>query len=109
MDRLRKKTAVITGGSSGIGLATAGLFLAEGARVIITGRSQPALDEAARTLGEGVFAIQSDAENLADIRALAGKISVISPAIDILFVNAGVTLLLLSSRLPKRSLMPTWM
>lgn len=92
MDRLRGKTAVITGGSSGIGLATASLFLAEGARVIITGRSKPALDEAARILGEGVFAIQSDAENLADIHALAGKVNVISPTIDILFVNAGIAL-----------------
>ena len=72
---LQGKTALITGGNSGIGLATARLLLAQGARVAITGRDRAKLDEAATELGPGVLAIQADvnaAEGLAEItRAVA--------------------------------------
>ena len=67
--RLRTKTALITGGNSGIGLATARLFLAEGARVAITGRNQKSLDAAASDLGSGLLAIQAD---VTDIEATEG-------------------------------------
>lgn len=63
--RLSGKTAFITGGNSGIGLATARAFLAEGARVAITGRDQQKLDRVAAELGSGVVAIQADATDAA--------------------------------------------
>ncbi|MBC7919757.1 MAG: SDR family oxidoreductase [Ferruginibacter sp.] len=89
MKKLANKVAVITGGNSGIGLATAREFIELGARVIITGRNQRTLEEAQQQLGDGLHAIASDAGDLADIRALAGQVAAIAPRIDILFVNAG--------------------
>lgn len=90
MDRLKGKTAVITGGNSGIGYATAALFLKEGARVIITGRRNDAVREAVEKLGKGAYGIVSDAGNMADVRKLPEDIKEISSTVDVLFANAGV-------------------
>src|SRR5687767_14536837 len=92
MSRLKGKTALITGGNSGIGLATAQLFLEEGARVIITGRRADAVKQAVEQLGKGAFGIVSDAGNMSDIKALPAKVKEITPVVDILFANAGVGL-----------------
>jgi NAD(P)-dependent dehydrogenase (short-subunit alcohol dehydrogenase family) len=90
MSKLNSKVAVITGGNSGIGYATAELFLKEGAKVIITGRRKEAVDEAVQQLGKGAHGIVSDAGNMNDLSALRQKIAAIAPSIDILFANAGV-------------------
>lgn len=92
MDKLKGKTAVITGGNSGIGFATAQLFLQEGAQVIITGRRADAVKDAVTQLGKGAFGIVSDAGKMEDVRALPGKVKEITSSIDILFANAGVGL-----------------
>lgn len=92
MGKLSGKTAVITGGNSGIGLSTAQLFLKEGAKVIITGRNQKAIDEALEKLGEGAHGVLSDAGKMDNINALRDKITAISNKVDILFINAGVGL-----------------
>ena len=73
LKRLSKKTAIITGGNSGIGLATARLFVAEGARVAITGRNQATLDPAAGGLGEGHLAMKADAT---DVASTDGNLSI---------------------------------
>jgi NAD(P)-dependent dehydrogenase (short-subunit alcohol dehydrogenase family) len=70
MGKLSGKIAVITGGSAGMGLATAKLFGEEGAKVIITGRNQAALDEAAQSIGGDVEAFRGDISKVADIEAL---------------------------------------
>jgi NAD(P)-dependent dehydrogenase (short-subunit alcohol dehydrogenase family) len=88
--KLNNKIAVITGGNSGIGLATAQAFIQEGARVIIVGRNQQALDEAVISLGEKATAIQADIANLADIDSLYATIKNEIGNIDIIVVNAGV-------------------
>jgi NAD(P)-dependent dehydrogenase (short-subunit alcohol dehydrogenase family) len=92
MNRLKGKTAVITGGNSGIGLATAQLFLEEGARVIITGRRADAVKQAIESLGRGAFGIVSDAGNMTAVRTLPDEVKRITPQVDILFANAGVGL-----------------
>ncbi len=92
MSKLKGKTAVITGGNSGIGLATAELFLKEGAKVIITGRREDAVKEAVKSLGSGAHGVVSDAGNMTDVKALPGKVKAISNTVDILFANAGVGL-----------------
>jgi NAD(P)-dependent dehydrogenase (short-subunit alcohol dehydrogenase family) len=92
MNKLSGKTAVITGGNSGIGFATAELFVKEGAQVIITGRRKDAVDEAVRKIGKGAFGIVSDAGKMQDVNVIQEKISAIFSTVDILFVNAGVGL-----------------
>jgi len=88
--RLAKKTALITGGNSGIGLATARLFLAEGARVAITGRNRKTLDAAVAELGHDVLAIQADVTDIeATERAVAKAIEKFGK-LDIVFANAGI-------------------
>ena len=88
--RLEGKVAVVTGGNSGIGLASAKRLQEEGARVAISGRSKKTLDEAVRTIGNGVLAIQADVAKLADLDKLYSAVSEKLGKIDVLFVNAGV-------------------
>lgn len=88
MGRLNGKYALITGGTSGIGLETARQFLAEGAKVAITGRSEQGLQEAKSQLGE-VLTFQSEAGDIPSQRALAKAIQVQWPQLDILFANVG--------------------
>jgi NAD(P)-dependent dehydrogenase (short-subunit alcohol dehydrogenase family) len=87
--RLAGKVALITGGSSGIGLASARRFVADGARVFITGRRQEALDSARRELGENVTAIQADSTSHTDLLRVAQTIRATTGYLDIVFANAG--------------------
>jgi NAD(P)-dependent dehydrogenase (short-subunit alcohol dehydrogenase family) len=87
--KLAGKVAVVTGGSSGIGLATAERFVAEGAYVFITGRRQGELDAASRRIGENVTAVQGDVSNLADLDRLYATVEREQGRIDVLFANAG--------------------
>lgn len=84
------KVALVTGGNSGIGLATAMLLKREGAKVIISGRDQNTLNEAAAAIGEGTFALRSDVNALADLDALFTFVEKHAGKIDLLFANAGV-------------------
>lgn len=88
--RLEGKVAVVTGGNSGIGLASAKRLQEEGARVAISGRSKQTLDEAVRTIGNGVLAIQADVAKLGELDKLYSEVSEKLGKIDVLFVNAGV-------------------
>ncbi len=90
MNTLEGKVAVITGGSSGIGLATARLFQQSGAKVAISGRNQKSLDEAVVELGSGVLAVRSDVSKLKDLDALFDAVLKKLGPIDVLFANAGV-------------------
>ena len=90
MLRLEGKVAVVTGGNSGIGLATAKRFRDEGARVAISGRSRETLDEAVKILGGDALAVQADVSKLSDIDELFSVVSRTLGKIDILFVNAGM-------------------
>jgi len=90
MSKLTGKVAVITGGSSGIGLATAEQFVAEGAYVYITGRRQKELDAAVKQIGRNVTGVQGDVSNLADLDRLYAQIAKEKNHIDILFANAGI-------------------
>ena len=85
------KKIVITGGSTGIGLAAARLFADGGAHVLITGRTRSTLDAALEQLGSRAIAVRSDAASLPDIKALAGTVEERFGVVDALFVNAGVT------------------
>ena len=87
--KLEGKIALVTGGSTGIGLATAHQFVKEGAYVFITGRRQPELDAAVKTIGANVTAIQADASNLADLDKVYAQIKKEKGRVDVLFANAG--------------------
>lgn len=87
--KLAGKVAVITGGNSGIGLATAQRFVAEGAHVFITGRRQSELDAAVKQIGNNVTGVQGDVSNLADLDRLYATVKHQKGRIDILFANAG--------------------
>jgi NAD(P)-dependent dehydrogenase (short-subunit alcohol dehydrogenase family) len=89
MGKLDGKIAVVTGGNSGIGLATAKRFVAEGAYVFITGRRKPELDAAVQAIGQNVTGIQADSSNLADLDRLFATVKAQKGRIDALFVNAG--------------------
>lgn len=89
MDRFNGKTALITGGTTGIGLATAKLFISEGARVIVTGRAPATIKAAQVELGVNAIVIKSDATSLTDMDALAEKVKETFGKLDVLFVNAG--------------------
>jgi len=88
--RFQGKVAVVTGGNSGIGLGVAKAYAREGAQVAITGRNQKTLEVAAKEIGDGTLAIQSDAGKVAEIEAAMKKINERLGRIDALFVNAGV-------------------
>ena len=88
---LKGKIALITGGSAGIGLATAKQFVEEGAYVYITGRRQPALDAAVESIGSNVTAIQGDVAKLSDLDRIYAQISKERGRLDILFANAGTS------------------
>src|SRR5678816_2783964 len=90
MGKLEGKVAVVTGGNSGIGLATAKEFSEQGAKVVISGRDQQTLNSAKKEIGNGVLAVKADTSNLNDIDALFGAVQKEFGKIDVLFVNAGV-------------------
>jgi NAD(P)-dependent dehydrogenase (short-subunit alcohol dehydrogenase family) len=90
MSVLNGKVAVITGGNSGIGLATAKRFVKEGAYVFITGRRQAELDAAVSLIGKNVTAVQGDVSNLDDLDRLYEVVRKVKGRVDIVFANAGV-------------------
>ena len=90
MDRLSGKIALITGGSSGIGLETAKLFAKEGAFVFITGRRQAELEKAVAAIGSNAKGIRGDIANLGDLDRLFEEIKEVKGRLDILFANAGL-------------------
>lgn len=90
MNRLRGKRALITGGTSGIGLETAQLFIAEGARVAVTGKNPKTLNEARAALGDDALVIAADASTVADQKQTADEIRGTFGNLDVLFVNAGI-------------------
>jgi NAD(P)-dependent dehydrogenase (short-subunit alcohol dehydrogenase family) len=89
-NKLEGKTAVITGGTEGIGLATAKLFAKEGAYVFITGRRRKELDEAVKAIGSNATGVQGDVAKLADIDRLYETVGKVKGRVDIIFANAGV-------------------
>jgi NAD(P)-dependent dehydrogenase (short-subunit alcohol dehydrogenase family) len=90
MDRLHNKVAVITGGTTGIGLATAKRFLAEGARLVVTGRNDQTLAEARKELPSEVEVFKADTSRLEDIDRLVERVKTLHGGVDVLFVNAGI-------------------
>jgi NAD(P)-dependent dehydrogenase (short-subunit alcohol dehydrogenase family) len=90
MKLLEGKVAVVTGGNSGIGLATARAFHANGAKVVIAGRDRVTLEEVARQMGQDVLSVQADVTKLSDIDQLMARTNETFGKLDILFVNAGI-------------------
>ncbi|MEH6682628.1 MAG: SDR family oxidoreductase [Sediminicola sp.] len=91
MSQLKDKIAVVTGGSAGIGFAAAKEFIAQGAKVVITGRSQQTLDEAVEKLGGNAIGIRADAIRIKDTEELVAKVKSLYGSVDVLLVNAGVS------------------
>src|SRR6185295_3178807 len=89
MNKLEGKIALITGGNSGIGLATAKQFVNEGAHVFITGRRDPELAAAVKEIGRNVTAVQGDVSNLGDLDRMFAQIMREKGKLDIIFANAG--------------------
>ena len=89
MGKLDGKVAVVTGGTSGIGLATARRFAAEGAHVFITGRRKPELDATVKAIGSRATGVQGDVSNLADLDRLYAAVKEQKGRVDVLFANAG--------------------
>ncbi len=87
--KLEGKIALVTGGSSGIGLATAQNFVNEGAYVYITGRRQSELDKAVKKIGSNITAVRADASSLADLDRLFAQIKKEKGRLDVVFANAG--------------------
>jgi NAD(P)-dependent dehydrogenase (short-subunit alcohol dehydrogenase family) len=90
MGKLEGKIALITGGNSGIGLATAKQFVHEGAYVFITGRREPELAAAEKEIGRNVTSVQGDVSNLGDLDRLFAQIKQVKGKLDIVFANAGI-------------------
>ena len=88
-NRFEGKVVVITGGSDGIGLASAKRFAEEGAKVYITGRRQELLDQAVSQIGHGAVGVQGDVTNLADLTSLYERVERDHGKIDVVFANAG--------------------
>ncbi len=89
MNQLEGKTALVTGGTSGIGLATAQRFAQEGAHVFVTGRRQAELDQAVTSIGHGAVGVRGDVSDLSDLDAIYAKIAQRGHGLDVLFANAG--------------------
>lgn len=90
MGKLDDKIALITGGTTGIGLASARLFHQEGARVYVTGRNPETLGQARKSLPPEVTVLEADSANLGDLDRIVGRLKVEAGRLDILFINAGV-------------------
>ncbi len=90
MDRLKNKRALITGGTSGIGLETARQFIAEGARVALTGTNPVSLEAARKEFGDSAIVIPSDAASVPAQSQLAGQLKQSFGTLDVVFINAGV-------------------
>ncbi|KIH84169.1 SDR family oxidoreductase [Pseudomonas batumici] len=87
--RLKNKSALITGGTSGIGLATAKLFIAEGARVAVTGRDVAAFERVKAELGENALVLKGDVRSIEDMKAIAAEVKEKFGGLDVVFANAG--------------------
>src|SRR5215831_11306183 len=90
MRKLEGKIALVTGGNSGIGLATAKRFVGEGAYVFVTGRREKELGRAVKEIGKNVTAVQGDVSNLADLDRLFAQIKNEKGKLNVVFANAGV-------------------
>jgi NAD(P)-dependent dehydrogenase (short-subunit alcohol dehydrogenase family) len=107
MGKLEGKIALVTGGNSGIGLATAKRFASEGADVFITGRRDRELAAAMKEIGENVTGVQGDASKLGDLDRLFSRIDREKGRLDIVFANAGTANTHRSARSPRRSTTPS--